>query len=113
MREEKHNQEDTTISFSELHGEKDNPIRIQSYQNEEVIITGATPIKNQWVKHEGNIWKTEVNYLPSQLFLDGKMLTAARWPNITKDWDQLDHSNSDNPTPNSYWDPDSYASTDS
>ena len=32
------------------------------------------------------------------------MLTAARWPNITKEWDRLDDSDRRNATPDSYWD---------
>ena len=106
-----YNQEDTTIGIIGLHGDKDDPIRIQNYQDEEVIISGAKKIKPRWEKHEGNIWKTEVKYLPSQLFLDGKMLTGARWPNITKNWDQLDDSNANNPTPGSYWHPDTWANS--
>ncbi|MDC2993854.1 hypothetical protein OAZ88_01020, partial [bacterium] len=106
-----YNQEDTTIDIIGLHGDKDDPIRIQNYQDEEVIISGAKKIKPRWEKHEGNIWKTEVKYLPSQLFLDGKMLTGARWPNITKNWDQLDDSNANNPTPGSYWHPDTWANS--
>ena len=108
-----HNKEDSVISITGFHGLKDQPIRIQNYQDEEVIITGAHPVTTQWVKHDDNIWKTEINYLPSQLFLDGKMLTGARWPNITKDWDQPDDSNANNPTPDSYWHPNSYASRSS
>lgn len=32
------------------------------------------------------------------------MLTAARWPNIDKEWDRLDNSDRRNATPDSYWD---------
>ena len=110
---EKENQEFPAISISGYHGLEDQPIRIQSYQDEEVIITGAHQVTSEWVKHDDNIWKTEINYLPSQLFIDGKMLTGARWPNISKDWDQPDDSNTNNPTPGSYWDPKSFASSSS
>ena len=65
---------------------------LENYQNEEVILSGASPINSTWVKHENNIWKTNLNFDVSQLFLDGQMLTAARWPNITKEWDRLDDS---------------------
>jgi len=104
------NQEYPAISISGYHGLKDQPIRIQNYQDEEVIITGAHQVSSPWVKHDENIWKTEINYLPSQLFVDGKMLTGARWPNINKDWDQADDSNANDPTPGSYWHPNSFAS---
>ena len=92
------------LKIKELNGHKDAPITFVNYQNEEVILTGAEAINTPWVKHDENIWKTNLNFDISQLFLDGQMLTAARWPNITKDWDRLDDSDRRNATPNSYWD---------
>ena len=32
------------------------------------------------------------------------MRIGARWPNISKHWDEYDESDGDNPTPGSYWD---------
>ena len=92
------------ISIEDLHGTKDNPITIQNYNDEEVIISGAKEITTPWEVHEGQIWKTKVDFDISQLFLDDKMLTGARWPNISKDWDQPDDSNGYSATPNSFWD---------
>ncbi|WP_413314197.1 MULTISPECIES: SUMF1/EgtB/PvdO family nonheme iron enzyme [unclassified Prochlorococcus] len=92
------------LLLEDIHGTEENPILFRNYDKEEVIISGAKEITTPWVKHEGDIWKTSVDFDVSQLFLDDKMITAARWPNITKDWDQLDDSNGDNPTPGSYWD---------
>ena len=81
------------IKLNGRHGTSDHPIRIQSYQGEEVIITGAQKPKLKWVRHEGNIWKTKIYDRPAQLFLDGEMLTGARYPNITKNWHEYDESN--------------------
>ncbi len=92
------------ISIDNLHGTTDNPITFKNYNDEEVVVSGAKVIDTPWEIHEGNIWKTTVDYDISQLFLDDKMLTGARWPNIEKDWDQPDDSNGYNPTPNSFWD---------
>ena len=92
------------LLLEDINGTKDNPITFENYPNEEVIISGAIEITTPWNVHEGNIWKTNVDFDVTQLFLDDNMLTAARWPNITKDWDQLDDSDGDNPTPDSYWD---------
>ena len=92
------------LKIEELNGHKDAPITFVNYQNEEVILTGAEAINTPWVKHDDNIWKTNLNFDISQLYLDGQMLTAARWPNITKDWDRLDDSDRRNATPKSYWD---------
>ncbi|MDC3011001.1 Ig-like domain-containing protein [Synechococcus sp. AH-736-G21] len=105
---QKNNLEHSVISLNHRHGTPDHPIRIQSYQGEEVIITGAQKPKNKWVRHEGNIWKTKIFAAPAQLFLDGEMLTGARYPNITKNWHEYDESNSNNITPGSYWHPESW-----
>ena len=85
------------ISIENLHGTKDNPITFKNYNDEEVVVSGAKVVDTPWEIHEGNIWKTTVDYDISQLFLDDKMLTGARWPNITKDWDQPDETNGYNP----------------
>ncbi|WP_413314194.1 MULTISPECIES: SUMF1/EgtB/PvdO family nonheme iron enzyme [unclassified Prochlorococcus] len=92
------------LLLEDINGTKDNPVTFKNYPNEEVIISGAKEITTPWKVHKGNIWKTNVDFDVTQLFLDDKMLTAARWPNITKDWDQLDDSDGNNPTPDSYWD---------
>ena len=92
------------LKIEELNGGEDAPITFENYQNEEVVLSGASPINSTWVRHENNIWKTNLNFDVSQLYLDGQMLTAARWPNITKEWDRLDDSDRRNATPDSYWD---------
>ncbi|WP_413399997.1 SUMF1/EgtB/PvdO family nonheme iron enzyme [Prochlorococcus sp. MIT 0714] len=92
------------LLLEDIHGTADNRITFKGYQGEDVLITGAKEITTPWEIHEGNIWKTTVDFDVSQLFLDDKMLTGARWPNITKDWDQPDDSNGYDPTADSYWD---------
>ena len=59
------------------------PISFMSFQKEEVILDGSDPIQGPWVLHEGNIYKTTVNISFDQLFLNGKMLVEARWPNMS------------------------------
>ena len=100
------------IQINSLEGTVDAPIIFQNYNDEQVTLSGAQTITTGWAPHEGHIWKTDVTFDVTQLFLNEKMLTAARWPNITKDWDQLDDGNSFNPTPQSYWDPNSFAQID-
>ena len=92
------------LKFNHLDGTADQRITIQSYNDEEVVVSGATKITSEWLPHEGNIWKTNVDFDVTQLFLGDTMLTGARWPNITKDWHELDDSDGSNPTPGSYWD---------
>ncbi|MFL0782096.1 MAG: DUF1565 domain-containing protein, partial [Prochlorococcus sp.] len=79
-----------TEQIDGLHGTAEQPITIRNYQNEEVVFSGAREITNTWSQHEGNIWVTTLDTDITQLFLNGKMLTAARWPNVTTDWDFLD-----------------------
>ncbi|WP_084218347.1 Ig-like domain-containing protein [Synechococcus sp. CC9616] len=92
------------LRIENLNGREDAPITFENYQNEDVVLTGAEQITTDWQPHDDNIWKTNLNFDISQLYLDGQMLTAARWPNITKEWDRLDDSDRRNATPESYWD---------
>ena len=92
------------LRIENLNGREDAPITFENYQNEDVVLTGAEPITTDWEPHDDNIWKTNLNFDVSQLYLDGQMLTAARWPNITKEWDRLDDSDRRDATPGSYWD---------
>ncbi|MFL0770948.1 MAG: DUF1565 domain-containing protein, partial [Prochlorococcus sp.] len=92
------------LLLEDIHGTEDHRIIFRSYNGEEVIVSGAKEITTPWTVHSGNIWKTTVDFDVSQLFLDDKMLTDARWPNITKDWDQPDDTNGYNATPDSFWD---------
>ncbi len=83
------------LTLDGVHGTEDNWITFQNYNNEDVLLSGAKQIQSPWAIHEGNIWKTnvwneDVQFDVSQLFIDNKMLTGARWPNINKDYDQPD-----------------------
>ncbi len=64
-------------------GLADKPISFASFRKEEVLLDGSDPISGPWVLHEGNIYKTRVNTSCDQLFMDGKMLVEARWPNMS------------------------------
>jgi hypothetical protein len=89
-----------------LKGTAEQPITITSFNDEQAIIAGTTPITTDWEVHSGNIWKTTISQDIWQLFVNGDMMTAARWPNIEKDWDEPDDSSGFDPTPGSYWDKD-------
>ena len=92
------------LRINHLDGTADQRITIQSYNDEEVVVSGAKEIASEWFPHQGNIWKTKVDFDVTQLFLGDTMLTGARWPNISKDWHELDDSDGGNPTPGSFWD---------
>jgi hypothetical protein len=66
------------------------PITFQPYNGESVTVSGADVIaSNSWSIHSGNIYKTILNWDlgegANQIFLDGQMMTEARWPNTTLD----------------------------
>lgn len=95
------------VIISNLKGTAADPITFTNYGSEEVILAGTIPITSEWAQHRDSIWKTTLSEDIWQLFVDGDMMTAARWPNIQKDWHQADTSSGFDPTPGSYWDMDS------
>jgi hypothetical protein len=66
------------------------PITFQAYNNEIVTISG-TEFVTGWSLHSGNIYKaampgnfmTTVHNQSDQIFVDGTMMSIARWPNNT------------------------------
>jgi hypothetical protein len=71
-------------------------ITFKSYQNEQVTISGAEPLINwqkldekdkilSWKKYRNKLYKSKMSWDlgpgENQLFIDGKMLIEARWPN--------------------------------
>jgi hypothetical protein len=61
------------------------PFTFRSYQNENVTLNGSLPIEAKWVKHEDNVYYTRLTQPVWQLFVNGKSMTSARWPN--GNWD--------------------------
>jgi hypothetical protein len=65
-------------------------IQIMAYQDEQPVISGAEEIFADWLPHEGQIYKTPLTGAAfNQLFVDGKMMTTARWPNAISDPDMV------------------------
>jgi hypothetical protein len=95
-----------TVNIDNLDGTSSDPIRIRNYPGEEVVIAGTTHVTSSWSLHSGNIYKTTIGKDIWQLFVDGKSMVVARWPNISKNWDEPDDSSGWDPTPDSYWDQD-------
>ena len=95
-----------SVTISGLVGVSTNRIVFQNYNDEEVIVAGTIPVTNNWSQwsQNSNVWKTTVAQDVWQLFVDGKSMTGARWPNVQKDWMEPDSGDGHNPTPFSYWD---------
>ncbi len=66
-------------------GELNKPITFTSFANEDVTISG-TEIITGWTQHDGSIYKasmlTDLGVGRNQVFVNGEMMTEARWPNI-------------------------------
>ena len=65
------------------------PITFRPYPGEVATISGAD-IVNGWSVHSGSIYKTsgmnwDLGQGKNQLFVDGQMMTEARWPNTGTD----------------------------
>jgi len=63
---------------------KERSLTISSYPNEKAIITGSGQINPVWLPYKGNIIKTKLvaDIAPDQLFMNGKSLPMARYPNF-------------------------------
>jgi len=77
-------------------GTEGKPIRFIACPGEVVVLSGAEPVNGRWNVHKGSIYKTRTDKDFAQLFVDGKMMFEARWPNA--DIEDL-------------WNPKSWAST--
>ncbi|MGL4611765.1 MAG: PA14 domain-containing protein, partial [Trueperaceae bacterium] len=64
------------------------PILFQPYNNETVLVSGADLVKN-WTVESGSIYKAPIAWTleagSNQVFVDGKMMTEARYPNTSPD----------------------------
>lgn len=66
-------------------GRKGKPIRFVAAERHKVVLDGTEPVRGKWSLHKGNIYKTNVKEPFEQLFVDGKMMIEARWPNMRFD----------------------------
>lgn len=69
------------VDLSGVAGESGAPITLTNYQDEEVILSGTLPITSNWTQDSGNIFKTTLSEDIWQLFVDGELMTLARFPN--------------------------------
>lgn len=102
------------IEVSRLNGTEDAPITISGYENEKAVVDGTEALDaiaaGPWVKREDGLYQRKLTKPVWQLWMDGKMLMLARWPNVTKNWtepmDPRFHGRL--PEPGTAWDRDSY-----
>ncbi len=68
-------------------------IRFARYNNEVVVVSGADMVTSGWSIYRNNIYQTAITlpvngyanegFFANQLFINGEMMTEARWPNNT------------------------------
>ena len=73
------------VSIQGLEGTPQDPITIQSYPGETVVLDGTVPIKARWTRYSKDIYQTPIDHAIWQLFVNGKSACSARWPN--GNWD--------------------------
>ncbi len=59
------------------------PVVIKAYAGESVSIDGSDPVNVDWVQHEGQIYKAQIERDTWQLFVGDTMMMPARWPNAS------------------------------
>ena len=71
------------VTITNKHGTTDKPMIIRGLNDEYPIIDGTVQIrpKGGWVKHDSGAYKAVIYEDIWQLFIDGQMMTNARWPN--------------------------------
>jgi len=71
-------------------GQEGRPIRFAAAQGERVILDGTDVLKAQWQPWRDGIYRTPCAANVEQLFVDGRMMIEARWPNarFAERWDR-------------------------
>ncbi|MDF7826518.1 hypothetical protein P4B35_20980 [Pontiellaceae bacterium B12227] len=70
-----------TIDLAGVAGSSNHPITLINYSNETVALDGTVAITSSWTVDTNNIYRTTVTNDVTQLFVDGEMMTLARYPN--------------------------------
>lgn len=91
-------------------GDRTYPFVIGAYgEGSNPVISGAVPVKN-WTVYKDGIYKAEVNFEVKNLFVNGKQMTLARYPNkgmltVTKSLSDPNSGFTDKhlKQPNGYW----------
>lgn len=71
------------VTITNKHGTPDKPIVIRGLGDEYPVIDGTIQLrpKGGWVKDKSGAYKAVIDQDIWQLFIDGEMMTNARWPN--------------------------------
>ena len=70
-----------SVLIRDLKGERKNPVVFMPYNQDEVWMDGSIEIRGPWKQHDNNIYSLKLTEPVWQLFVDGKSISSARWPN--------------------------------
>ncbi|MBI9017322.1 MAG: right-handed parallel beta-helix repeat-containing protein [Phycisphaerae bacterium] len=73
------------VMLNGLKGKAEEKIVFKSYKGEEVIFDGSDVLDVKWQRYRDGIYKAKLSEDIWQLFVDGKSMSSARWPN--GNWD--------------------------
>lgn len=65
-------------------GKRHNPITFRASSRRPVVVSGADPVSG-WTLKRGCVYCAGVDWAPGQLFVDGRMMNMACWPNAPLD----------------------------
>ena len=71
------------VNVTNNNGIEGMPLVFMPYNSERVVFDGTVPIDSAWSQHNGNIWKTSIDFDVWQLFVDQEEQVMARWPNAS------------------------------
>lgn len=80
-----------TINLSGKAGDEGRPITLTNYMDEPVSLDGTVRIDGAWELDQGQVYKTELKQDVTQLFVDGELMTLARFPNALAFSDSVWH----------------------
>ena len=72
------------FSAADSRPDEGKPLIYKPYADEQVKISGGLPLKLNWEKHSGSIYKAQIQdpLVIEQLFVNGKLQSMARYPNF-------------------------------
>jgi hypothetical protein len=73
------------VVLNGLQGSDDRPYTIRAYEDEPVTLDGSVAVEAEWTRQAGGIYRASIERPVWQLFVDGRSMSSARWPN--GNWD--------------------------
>ncbi len=102
------------IEISGLQATAQKPITIAAYKGEQPVVDATEDLEavaaGPWKARGGGVFERPLRRPAWQVWMDGKMLVLARWPNVKKNWTEpmSPRFNGRVPEPGTAWDAESY-----